>query len=280
MAPLDIETALDWRGRTVVDRDGDKIGKFDELYLDEDDNPAWGAVTTGLFGMRQTFVPLAEAQADGDVLRVPFGKEQVKDAPNVDPDTQLSPDDEDLLYRHYGLGGGGAGGGGRADSPVRDEAPARQDAGIRDDVDGRDDAVAGDEAVAREDADGGHAAGAGDETVAREDAAPAAGGDGEGEGDGGEMIRSEEEVQVGTRRRVAGKARLKKYVVTEHVQKVVPVQREEVRVEFEPADGEAAAGEPVDAPVEQGRGPAPGTADPVADDAPADRRPPRGETGG
>jgi stress response protein YsnF len=86
------------------------------------------------------------------------------------------------------------------------------------------------------------------------------------------MIRSEEEVDVGTRRRVAGKARLKKYVVTEHVQKVVPVQREEVRVEFEPAGGEDAGGEPVDAPVEQGRGPAPGTADPAADDAPADRR--------
>ena len=108
MAPLDIETALDWRGRTVVDRDGDKIGTFDELYLDEDDRPAWGAVTTGLFGMRQTFVPLSEAQPDGDALRVPFGKDMVKDAPNVDPDTHLSPDEEELLYRHYGLGGGGA----------------------------------------------------------------------------------------------------------------------------------------------------------------------------
>jgi stress response protein YsnF len=48
------------------------------------------------------------------------------------------------------------------------------------------------------------------------------------------MTRSEEEVVVGTRTRVRGRARLKKYVVTEHVQKTVPVQREEVRVEFEP----------------------------------------------
>ena len=85
------------------------------------------------------------------------------------------------------------------------------------------------------------------------------------------MTRSEEELVVGTRRKVRGRARLKKYVVTEHVQKVVPVQREEVRVEFEPAGGEDAGGEPVDAPVEQGRGPAPGTAEPAADDAPADR---------
>src|SRR3954447_917562 len=265
MAPLDIETALDWRGRTVVDRDGDKIGKFDELYLDEDDRPAWGAVTTGLFGMRQTFVPLSEAQADGDVLRVPFGKEMVKDAPNVDPETQLSPDEEDLLYRHYGLGGGGTGGGGRADAPVCGETARRDHAGVGDDGGAREEAVAGNEAVAR------------DESVAREDAAPrdhaapAAGGDGdrdgEGEGEGAEMIRSEEEVEVGTRRRVAGKARLKKYVVTEHVQKVVPVQREEVRVEFEAAEG--------DAPGEQGRGAAPGAADPAADDAAADRGPVR-----
>jgi stress response protein YsnF len=243
MAPLDIETALDWRGRTVVDRDGDKIGTFDELYLDEDDRPAWGAVTTGLFGMRQTFVPLSEAQADGDVLRVPFGKDMVKDAPNVDPDTQLSPDEEELLYRHYGLGGGAAGGGAGSDAAVRDETSAEDDTGrgVRDDAEAREDAVARDDEAA-----------AGDD-----DASPAA-----GEGEGAEMIRSEEEVEVGTRRRVSGKARLKKYVVTEHVQKVVPVQREEVRVEFEPAEGEAAAGEP-------------GPADPAAEDAPADRRPAR-----
>jgi stress response protein YsnF len=269
MAPLDIETALDWRGRTVVDRDGDKIGTFDELYLDDDDRPAWGAVTTGLFGMRQTFVPLSEAQPDGDVLRVPFGKDMVKDAPNVDPDTQLDPEEEELLYRHYGLGGGGTGGGAQA----RDDAAAGEDAVARDDAAAREDMVARDEAPIREDAVAARedaVAGrddADDDAIAREDAAPAAGRAGEGEG--GEMIRSEEEVQVGTRRRVSGKARLKKYVVTEHVQKVVPVQREEVRVEFDPADGEAADG----APVEQGRGPAPGTADPAADDAPVERRP-------
>jgi hypothetical protein len=202
MPPLDIDTALDWRGRTVVDRDGDKIGTFDELYLDESDRPAWAAVTTGLFGMRQTFVPLSEAQADGDVLRVPFGKEMVKDAPRVDPDAQLDPEEEAVLYRHYGL---------RADP---DDAPAEPQPA-------REDAV-------EEEAPAG--AGEDDAEPRRERAA--------GDDEGAEMIRSEEEVSVGTRRRVAGKARLKKYVVTEHVQKTVPVQREEVRVELEPAEGE------------------------------------------
>src|SRR3954447_15411608 len=137
MPPLDIETALDWRGRTVVDCDGDKIGTFDELYLDESDRPAWGAVTTGLFGMRQTFVPLSEAQPEGDVLRVPFGKDLVKDAPNVDPDTQLDPEEEMLLYRHYGLGGGRAGG-----ADVGGDAAAREDASAREEAPARGDAVA------------------------------------------------------------------------------------------------------------------------------------------
>jgi uncharacterized protein (TIGR02271 family) len=48
------------------------------------------------------------------------------------------------------------------------------------------------------------------------------------------MTRSEEELRVGTTRREAGRARLRKYVVTEEETVTVPVQREEVRVEREP----------------------------------------------
>jgi uncharacterized protein (TIGR02271 family) len=48
------------------------------------------------------------------------------------------------------------------------------------------------------------------------------------------MTRSEEELHVDTARRERGRARLRKYVVTEQVQTSVPVQREEVRVEREP----------------------------------------------
>jgi hypothetical protein len=220
MPPLDIDTALDWRGRTVVDRDGDKIGTFDELYLDESDRPAWAAVTTGLFGRRQTFVPLAEAQDDGDALRVPFGKEMVKDAPQIDPDTQLDPEEEAVLYRHYGLRGD------RddevADERVREE-PVRQEPV-------RDEPVA--DAASDRDRDRDADRDVDTADAPRERAAVAA------DDDGAEMIRSEEEVEVGTRRRVAGKARLKKYVVTEHVQKVVPVQREKVALEFDPPEGE------------------------------------------
>src|SRR3954471_6720916 len=92
------------RGLQVVDRDGDKIGKVDEIYLDQQTNkPEWLAVKTGLFGSNVSFIPLAEATTEGDVVRVPFEKSHVKDAPNADPDGELTQEEEARLYRHYGL---------------------------------------------------------------------------------------------------------------------------------------------------------------------------------
>jgi hypothetical protein len=106
----DIDTALDWRGRTVIDREGEKIGTFDELYLDEETSrPEWAAVTTGLFGRKQTLIPLSQARLEGDDLQVPFDKEHVKDAPALDPDEQVSQDEERRLYSHYGIGHSSAG---------------------------------------------------------------------------------------------------------------------------------------------------------------------------
>ena len=70
MAPHDLDTVLGWRGATVIDRDGEKIGTLKELYLDQDDRPAWAAVETGLFGLRQSFVPLEGATALDDQVQV------------------------------------------------------------------------------------------------------------------------------------------------------------------------------------------------------------------
>ena len=103
MTDLDIETALDWRGRTVVDRDGAKIGTLKEIYLDESERPHWGSVSTGLFGTRETLVPLTAIDAAEDDLRLPFDGEHVKAAPHVDPDVQIEGGDEDRLFRHYDM---------------------------------------------------------------------------------------------------------------------------------------------------------------------------------
>jgi uncharacterized protein (TIGR02271 family) len=102
--PINTEDVGALRGLQVVDRDGDKIGKVDEIYLDEQTGkPEWLAVNTGLFGSNVSFVPLTEATNENDSVRVPYEKTQVKDAPNASADGQLSQEEESRLYRHYGM---------------------------------------------------------------------------------------------------------------------------------------------------------------------------------
>jgi uncharacterized protein (TIGR02271 family) len=195
----DIET---WRGRTLVDRDGDKIGKIEDIYLDRSTGePEWVAVKTGLFGSNVSFVPIEGADTSGDDLRVSYEKDQVKDAPNVDPDGELSPEEERRLYQHYGRGDYDDW---TADSEDRTEALYGRDTRDDRDFDGDRDATG---------------------TVGRDTSGPTT---------DDAMTRSEEELAVGTQRRETGRARLRKYVETENVQQTVPVQREQVRVEREP----------------------------------------------
>jgi uncharacterized protein (TIGR02271 family) len=98
------EDVLTWRGQDLQGNDGEKIGKIEEIYLDtETREPEWALVTTGLFGTKQSFVPLREASASSDSVSVPFDKSTVKDAPTVDPDGRLSQQEEAELYRHYGM---------------------------------------------------------------------------------------------------------------------------------------------------------------------------------
>jgi hypothetical protein len=164
----DLETLLGWRGRTVVDRDGEKLGKLGDLYLDEaTDRPAWAGVRTGLFGRHESILPLDGLIERDDELVAPYPAQLVRDAPSIDPDTALDPGDEERLATHYGA------------------APATEGAEAR-------------------------------------DGAP-------------EVIRSEEEVDVGTTdMRPTERVRLRKVLVTDQVTKTVPVRREEVRLETDP----------------------------------------------
>jgi uncharacterized protein YrrD len=100
----DIETIRTWEGRTLLDRDGGRIGIIDAIYLDDrTGEPEWALVNTGLFGTRSNFFPLAQAfQSDRDVV-VLHDKQLVMDAPQGDPDEQLSEAEERRLWRHYGL---------------------------------------------------------------------------------------------------------------------------------------------------------------------------------
>ena len=100
----DIDTVRTWQGRTLIDRDGSRIGSIDAIYLDDQTGqPEWALVNTGLFGTKSSFVPLAQATQTGDEVRVPYDKQLVKDAPRVDADQHLSEAEEQQLWRHYGL---------------------------------------------------------------------------------------------------------------------------------------------------------------------------------
>jgi uncharacterized protein (TIGR02271 family) len=106
---VDIDTVRGWQGRTMVDRDGDRIGSIENIYVDDQTGqPEWALVNTGLFGTRSTFVPLAQANPSGDQVQVPYQKQLIKDAPNMDPDGHLSEAEEQQLWRHYGLDYGAA----------------------------------------------------------------------------------------------------------------------------------------------------------------------------
>jgi uncharacterized protein (TIGR02271 family) len=101
-----VTEAYEWRGRDVASGDGDKIGTLEEVYLDtHTGQPEWATVKTGLFGSKQSFVPLADSSVKGGRVVVPYSKDQIKDAPKVDPDGELSEDEEARLYDHYGVGG-------------------------------------------------------------------------------------------------------------------------------------------------------------------------------
>jgi len=93
----------------VYGSNGEKIGSVGQVYLDNHSGqPAWVTVKTGLFGTKASFVPLAEASVDGNDLRVPYDKNMIKDAPNVDAEGELTPEEEDELYRYYGVPDGGS----------------------------------------------------------------------------------------------------------------------------------------------------------------------------
>ena len=198
-------------GIDVVDRDGDKIGSVGAVWTDGVGQPTWASVKTGLFGLNESLFPLQDADLRGDRLVIPFDKATVKDAPNVDADHDepLTQDDVERLYEYYGLS-------------WQDSYKAYQSG-----------AAAG---AAGYSGDAGHRETGAEyrETTSRTDRDTHLRGDRDTDFGGDAMTRSEERLQVGTEREEVGRARLRKYVVTEQQQVSVPVEREQVRLEREP----------------------------------------------
>jgi hypothetical protein len=99
------QNIAEWHGKTLVDSDGQKIGKLQDVYVDvETDEPMFGTVKEGLIGRHLTFVPLAGLTFGPDALQMAVTREQVKGAPNIElRGDELSRADESALYHHYEL---------------------------------------------------------------------------------------------------------------------------------------------------------------------------------
>jgi uncharacterized protein YrrD len=99
------QNIAEWHGKKLVDREGNRIGKLADVYVDvETDEPIFGTVKEGVIGRHLTFVPLAGITIGPDDLQVAVSKEDVKAAPNIDlQGDELSQADESTLYHHYQL---------------------------------------------------------------------------------------------------------------------------------------------------------------------------------
>lgn len=117
------------RSGNVIGSDGEKIGSIGQLYADDDTGePTWITVKTGLFGTSQSFVPVEGAHIQGDDLVVPHSRDRIKDAPRVDVDGHLTPEEEDQLYTYYERGA-------RTYSEAREEVNPQEDIDLQGDAD-------------------------------------------------------------------------------------------------------------------------------------------------
>ncbi len=213
-----------YAGYTVVDQSGSKIGKVDDLFLDENDQPEYFGVKMGFLGTSSTLIPADITTIDNErgFIEVSQSKDAVKGGPAFDDDRQITPDYENEVRSYYGLGpiesSGSYGEYGASEAGVTRGEAGKVGPGIYE-----GDTESGEFVGHEED----------DEGVAQ-----TKGSDLEDE-DELRVQRTEEELVAGTREREAGAMRVRKRVRTDREQIEVPTRHEEVSVERVPLEGEA-----------------------------------------
>lgn len=219
---------------TAYDKNGEKLGDVNEVFVDDQSGqPTFVEINHGLFGMNSSLVPLRGHDFSGDDLKLGFSKDRIKDAPDFDSDKPLTPEAQSDIFKHYGL------------DNARDVTDYKDS-----NLDSKRDVQAGADKDHNLTAGAGTAGAHADEKKAdthttdaaaterkagvADDAAAAR------TNNDGELIRSEEQLNVNKERVATGEARLRKYVVTDTETVDVPVEREEVRVERTPINAEDA----------------------------------------
>jgi uncharacterized protein (TIGR02271 family) len=217
-------TAIEDRfaGYTVYDQNYDKIGKVDDLFVDENDQPEYIGVKMGFLGTRSTLIPmdLARVNDERQLIEVAADKETVKDGPTFDDDREITPDFENEVYSYFGLQRSDAAENGAYYSDEETAGTGTAGPGIT-----MGDIESG---TFREHPPG------------EEGVYDQAGSDPEDEL---RVQRTEEELTAGTREREAGALNVRKRVRIDHETVEAPTRHEEVTVERVPVEGEATASE-------------------------------------
>jgi len=218
-----------YAGYTVYDRDGSKIGKVDDLFLDENDQPEYIGVKMGFLGTSSTLIPMDVVSVDQSQssMTVSQSKSTVQDGPAFDDDREITPEYENEVRSYYGLSAA------EGERGSYDDYYADGDSGAG--TTGSTSAGTVGAGMSMGDTESGEFRehDAGDEGVSQ-----SRGDDLEDE-DELRVQRSEEELRAGTREREAGAMRVRKRVRTDRERIEVPVKHEEVSVERVPVEGEA-----------------------------------------
>jgi uncharacterized protein (TIGR02271 family) len=210
-------------GYTVYDANRENIGKVDDLFVDEDDNPEYIGVKTGFLGTKSTLIPIELVRVNDrrGVVEVGADKDLVKDGPSFDDDEEITPEYEQRVHAHYGLGRGrqrAAQRGAYGDYYEHDEDhPSRSSAAVGSDDQRQHSGYRERDRSWEKDLDVALRGNGGEEEELR-------------------VQRLEEELRAGTREREAGRVNVRKRVRTERERVRVPVRREQVRVERVPVE--------------------------------------------
>ena len=226
-------TAIEDRyaGYTVVDQDGSKIGKVDDLFLDESDNPEYFGVKMGFLGTRSTLIPADITTTDeaNNTITVSTDKETAKNGPAFDDDREITPEYENEVRSYYGLGAA-TGSGSYGDYEGSETGVEHSGAGTT----GSTSAGTVGSGMTMGDTESGEFR----EHDRNQEGVAQPGSDLD-DRDELRVQRSEEELRAGTREREAGAMRVRKRVRTDRERMEVPVKHEEVSVERVPVSGEA-----------------------------------------
>jgi uncharacterized protein (TIGR02271 family) len=219
-----------YAGYTVVDESGSKIGKVDDLFLDENDQPEYFGVKMGLLGTSSTLIPadIATINNEQGFIEVSQPKSTVQDGPAFDDDREITPEYENEVRSYYSLGSTESSG--SYEDYQGEETNGHSGAGTTDST------TAG--TVGSGMSMGDTETGEFREHDRNQEGLSQPGSDLEDE-DELRVQRSEEELVAGTREREAGAMKVRKRVRTDRERIEVPTKHEEVSVERVPMSGEA-----------------------------------------